>query len=52
LGQDERTVLEKLFENTGQQEQLDEKERKIFESATGKLSSMILGRRAYPYLSI
>lgn len=52
LDQNERTVLEKLFEKERQPEQLDENERKIFESATGKLSSMILGRRAYPYLSI
>ncbi len=49
LRQDERMVLEKLLEN---KRQLDENEMKIFESATSKLSSMILGRRAYPYLSI
>tara|TARA_R110001599_G_scaffold221395_6_gene420031 strand:- start:939 stop:2168 length:1230 start_codon:yes stop_codon:yes gene_type:complete len=52
LSQNERTVLEKLFENEHQPEQLDENEMNFFESATGKLSSMILGRRAYPYLSI
>ncbi|NHE58967.1 RNA polymerase sigma factor [Cyclobacterium plantarum] len=52
LGQDERTVLEKLIANEPQREQLDQNETKVFESATSKLSSMILGRRAYPYLSI
>lgn len=52
LEQDERSLLEKQLANKPQKDHLNENEMKIFESATRKLSSMILGRRAYPYLSI